>query len=654
MIGAAYNAGMGRRYSLPELESNYRLWLSELLPKHFRSASNEQFAQHHDEFFGWGWSIQRGVLPSPPACLWIVNRAGNKSTSAAGLAVALGAMGRRKFGLVITRTDGQGDTHIKRVNAMLLASNVGLYYPRMAKPQVHEVGNRHIQAAWNRTQLTTDEGWTLQNFSLMAAQRGVGHEEYRPDFIWVTDIDDEHDSPGMVDTLADALAASVFGTRSSDCVVIFDQNVIHRDSVLNRILTRKTDVLSDRKVIGPIPAVRKPAYKRVDNYWVIEKGVPTWGGMPLPACEGTLNIVGMDKWEREYQHNTDKAYPDAVYPMWDEVFHIITWSEFVRFFAQQKHAIEWDLFDASGKPKLPGTGDIAMAQDWGNNPKHPCANRWVWQPSEGMPLSKWLFFYREMCWPRFPAVEADDRVGPSAVQVGKAIQDVEQRWSEGDRVLLRRASHERPEIIRGYAVDLPETGRDPLYFQSVDTSQAREGILHMQNILKIDESLAHPFRRYPIGHPDEGQRLRGCPTGAFFIVADGQGELYVDEATGELKATPATDERGQARTRFEYPNYRKPDTAQGDAKKDAPKRDDDMVDCDRALAGDRVPLIKPLTAEERLLLKWERRLDAQLQRASRNDVSEERIASIIQTSLINRERELDEAGRTGHYLTQDY
>lgn len=595
-------------YALPrlprakaELEADYHLWLSELMPKHFRSAGPEQFAPHHEQFFDWGWSIQRDVLPNPPACLWIVNRGGNKSTSAAGLAVALGAMERRKFGLVITRTETQGDTHIGRANSMLLASKVGEIYPGMTRPSIRKVGNREVKGAWNRTMLTTESRWTLQNFSIEAAQRGVGIEEYRPDFIWITDIDSEKDGPGRVDGFLNALSASILGTASPDCVVIFDQNLIHRDSVLNRILTRKTDVLSNRLPIGPIPAVRQPQYKRRSNQWFVTKGTPTWKGMGLATCEAIVNRVGMQSWEREYQQNITLSYPDAVYPSWDEVFHVITESEFAAYF--ERYGISCHQPGKDGRPgkfRIPENGKIVQAQDWGNNFEHPCANRWAWRPAEGMPAKvlRDVFFYREMCWPRFPAVEDDDRRHPSAMSVGAAIQDAEGPW-ESRRVQWRLASHERPEIVRGYLVDLPLTGRPKLIFRGIDTSAAREGILHMQNFLAIDYTKRHPFRVHPQGHPEAGQPLQGKPR-VYCLVADGQGELYFDDDTGKEMVMPAVDERGQARTRFEYPNYRKPDTVQGAEKKDPPKIDDDIIDCDRAIAGDLFPGIQAMSYEERI------------------------------------------------------
>lgn len=591
----------GKGGNLPKLEADYKQWLCTIAPKHFRNPDAElQFAPHHRKFFDWGWNWKAG---DSPACLWIVGRGGNKSTSAAGLAVGLGARKRRKYGLVITRTETQGDTHVRRVNSMLLNSSIGHYYPGMARPDVKEVGNRRMTAAWNRTQLTTDDGWTLQSFSLLASLRGVGLEEYRPDFIWITDIDDENDSLGMIESLESALSASVLATMASDCMVIFDQNLIHRHSVLNRIHTRKVDILSDRVTVGPVPALLDTndlTYERRHNHWYVNSGRASWpGGMPVEECEVKLNLWGMQTWQREAQHNINLPYQDAVYKMWSEPHHIITWSEFAKGCILLGYPRDC-FFDRDGFPQLPQRGHIHMAEDWGNNPGHPCANRWVWTPPEEMPrLRRFKFFYREMCWPRFPVIENDDREHPSVIQVGKAILAVEKKWSEGNRVKLRLASHERPEIVRSYLVDMPEAGLPALRFASILTARARDGILRQQDYLTLEPDQPHPFRFYPHGHPLEGQPLMGCPS-EFFIVADGQGELYWDNEAGQLMVVPAINEYGQARTRFEYPNYRKPDTSDGAEKKDPPKIDDDVIDCDRAIAGMTFASMQKMTEEMKI------------------------------------------------------
>lgn len=610
----------GKGGNLPKLEADYKRWLCTIAPKHFRNPDAElQFALHHRKFFDWGWNWKTG---DTPACLWIVNRGGAKSTSAAGLVVGRAARKLSSYWLVITRTEKQGETHIRRVNSMLLGSNIGQYYPGMARPEVKEVGNRKIQGEWNRMMLTTEDGLILQSFSLLAALRGVGYEEFRPHGIWITDIDDEKDSLGMVETLADALSSSVLATMASDCMIVFDQNLIHRGSVLNKILTRQKDMLSDRVTVGPVPALHDPTYERKNEHWYVTSGRPSWpGGMPVEECESKLNSWGMQTWQREAQHNINLPYRDAVYKMWSEPHHLITWSEFAAGCIRLGYPRDW-LFDRDGIPQLPQRGHIHMAEDWGNNSGHPCANRWVWTPPEEMPrLRRFKFFYREMCWPRFPLVENDDREHPSVIQVGKAILAAEKKWNEGGRVKLRLASHERPEIIRSYLVDMPEAGLPAMRFASILTARARDGILRQQDYLTLEPDKPHPFRFYPSGHLLEGQPLQGCPS-EFFIVADGQGELYWDSESSTLMVTPPTDEHGQARTRFEYPNYRKPDASDGAEKKDPPKIDDDVIDCDRAIAGMTFASMQKLTDEMVVQSKLPTKLKpdyiAALPQASRN------------------------------------
>jgi hypothetical protein len=86
------------------------------------------------------------------------------------------------------------------------------------------------------------------------------------------------------------------------------------------------------------------------------------------------------------------------------------------------------------------------------------------------------------------------------------------------------------------------------------------------------------------------------------LVADGQGELYQDKF-GKLQAKPAIDELGQARTRFEYPRHRPRETSDGEEKQ-AAKKDDDVIDTDKALMGRVFSMIKPLSDRERLDLKY--------------------------------------------------
>jgi hypothetical protein len=594
-------AGANFRPPIKDLEADYKQWLCAILPAHFPSRPSEQFAPHHDLFWQWAWK----KTPAPPAAMLIWNRGGAKSTSAEAFAVAGGARGWHKYVLYVCRTQEQADKHIRSINSMLLESNIGDYYPKMKELDFKTVSGRNKAESWTRQQLTTAHGFTAQGIGLLGSVRGIRIEQYRPDLIIISDIDNLNDSVGMSQTLLEAMTADVFGTIANNATVLFEQNLIHRGSVANQVYTRKTDAMSDRVVFGPVPAVRSPKYKRENEKWHITAGEPTWpAGMPIPECERKLNLWTKAVWDREAQHDINLAYPDAIYGQWDEVFHVITWSEFAHYF--EAHGL--NCHDNKGW-RLPAKGKIVMAQDWGNNHQHPCANRWAWRPPEGMPreVARDVFFYREMCWPRFPKTEDDDREHPSAMVVGQAIHEAEKPWGENGRlqdgskrVQWRIASHERPEIVRGYQTDLPMTGYPALQFAQINTARARQGITHMQDFLDVDETKQNPFRYYPKGHPEAGQQLRGKAR-VWFVVADGQGELYWDAEQQKLAVAPAVDEEGQARTRFEYPNYRKPDTADGAERKDPPKIDDDIIDCDRAIAGDLFPKIEPLSLDEQII-----------------------------------------------------
>lgn len=287
------------------LELDYREWLSTLLPRHFRGP--DQFAPHQDEFWTWGWSVKLGTVPDPPAYLTIWPRGGAKSTSAEGFAVACGARKTRKFGLYVCRTQPQADLHIASISSMLLHSDVGSVYPGMADPMITEVGSRMKQASWNRSVLSTASGFVMQGYGLQSAFRGVRVEEYRPDLIIISDIDDINDKPQFVRSLLGTLAGSVLGAASNDCVVLFEQNLIHHNSMINQILTRETDILSDRYEGGPVPAVYDIKYQRRADKWFIVGGTPSWVGQDIEACQHKLNTEGKEYFDRECQHDVDQV-----------------------------------------------------------------------------------------------------------------------------------------------------------------------------------------------------------------------------------------------------------------------------------------------------------------------------------------------------------
>src|SRR5262249_52621516 len=60
-------------------------------------------------------------------------------------------------------------------------------------------------------------------------------------------------------------------------------------------------------------------------------------------------------------------------------------------------------------------------------------------------------------------------------------------------IRLRLMSHERSEASAAYAKDYTTA----LYFQLINTKEAKEGILHLQELLHVDPEQFHPFRIDP-------------------------------------------------------------------------------------------------------------------------------------------------------------
>jgi hypothetical protein len=99
-------------------------------------------------------------------------------------------------------------------------------------------------------------------------------------------------------------------------------------------------------------------------------------------------------------------------------------------------------------------------------------------------------------------IKNDPRATPSYRQVHSAILEVEKElglvsdWSDdAPCVQFRLNSHERPEAAVAYQKDFREVAS--LYFQQIDTKEAAEGILHLQELQHINFNEFHPFRIDP-------------------------------------------------------------------------------------------------------------------------------------------------------------
>lgn len=621
------------------LEADYTAWLKNYYPK----AVNRPMGYFHREFWEWLWKLKADAPhPEFDAGFGIWFRGAGKTTSGQLAIVVLGAKRLRHYGWLLSRTQAQANQKLLTIRSAIsrMGSEFLRDYSHMAKATT-ETGQN---LGWNTTRLVCgddDKRFVLESIGLDMAVRGANVEFQRPDFLTLDDVDALHDSPYMVEKNIETLTQSILPAGSSDLAVLGLQNLIHQDSIFAQIADGRAKFLRNRIIFGlnqPVPAFEgdfkyeERETPRGPRYF-ITSGVPTWAeGFGIAEAEKELNEIGPAAFESEDQHNVSRVHEDATFREFDPVYHVITQSEFMWFFVGRKaHGVDYRplivRFDGGVASRfiLP-RGDTAMAQDWGNNIKHPCGTRWMWRPGENQPLTDSVFFIREMVWPTFPPIQNDPRANPSYGQLHKAMLEyekdagigglpLEKKRNDGDDVAprleavemrFRLVSHERPEAAAAYRKDFGK----PLHFQPIDTAEAKEGVLHLQEFLHVNFDEYHPFRIDPrtfdsipahdcavCGWRHAGEHLKGRPRD-FYVVTDGQGELFVDK-TGKLQVKPAVDELGMARTRWEYPRHRPKHSTEGE-EKPAPKRDDEMVDTDRALAGRIYSLVKSLSAEQRV------------------------------------------------------
>jgi len=276
-----------------ELEAKpWYVWLAAILPAH----CTHPFAEHHVEFWEWVWSIEAGRSPSPPASVNIWARGGAKSTSAEGACAALGARGRRRYGLYVCDTQDRADDHVANIGAMLESERVEMFYPGSANRLVGKFGN---SKGWRRNRLRTASGFTIDAIGLDTAARGVKVEDQRPDLIVLDDIDGEHDTARTTSRKVATITKGVLPAGSDDVAVIAIQNLVTPHGVFARLADGRADYLTDRQMSGPIPALRN---FRVDAEGLVH-GVPTWAGQDLEKCRRDVRLYGIRSFREEAQHD---------------------------------------------------------------------------------------------------------------------------------------------------------------------------------------------------------------------------------------------------------------------------------------------------------------------------------------------------------------
>ena len=281
-------------YVLEGADLPWRDWVTRFYP-HVTTAP---FAARHVSQWEWFESLTPGTAPRPRVAPW--PRGGGKSSTGELGCVRVGAKLSRRFVLFVAETQPQADQRVQAVATLFERMGVG-----------RALGKYGSSKGWRRDQLRTENGFSVAGIGLDTAARGVKLDEFRPDLQIYDDIDGRFDTEATVAKKIQTLTTSLIPAGSSDCAVLFLQNLIHQGSIVSQLVNGTAPFLHTREASPPEPAVRgltvdwRETEDGTRRYFVTG-GIPTWEGQNLAVCERQINDWGLPAFEREAQQKVDE------------------------------------------------------------------------------------------------------------------------------------------------------------------------------------------------------------------------------------------------------------------------------------------------------------------------------------------------------------
>lgn len=285
------------------------------------------FADRHEQFWEHVNAIELADSPDPFAGIW--PRGGGKSTGAELAVADLGCRDKRRYILYVRETQALADKSVANIAALLESKAVERHYPAHADRQLGKYGT---SKGWKRERLTTAGGLTIDAIGLDTATRGLKNEEQRPDLIVFDDIDGKLDGPHITAKKETIITHSILPAGSSNCGVIFIQNLIIPDGIASKLADGRADYLVRRRVSGPFPAVEGLKYEwRMDDRSgirraVITAGRATWAGQSLDVCQRSIDEFGLSAFLKECQHQV-KGRAEGVALRFDASRHYCDYTE---------------------------------------------------------------------------------------------------------------------------------------------------------------------------------------------------------------------------------------------------------------------------------------------------------------------------------------
>jgi len=550
-------------------------WCRTLFPYLF----SRPFTQYQKDFWEWGWAIQPNKYYRPR--VECEARGVGKSTNAEALAVSMVARRKRKMVGYVSLNETKATKHFESIKSMLENDNFLKHYPH-CKPKPQKL--KDVAGQWSRDAIVLASGAMIVPLTLQGSARGwKSSEGARFDLILLDDVDELGQSVEFTQKLIDILKGEILAAGHDTTVVIMPQNLIHRDSICAQVQDHRADILSDRIFCGPFPLLKWYDAEKIDiegdntgaKEWVITQGEAFDPAISIEYAQRLLNKFGRRLFDRECQHKIHEIEDDKDFREWSEVHHLVTYSEFKATMEALGEPV-WNIYDK--RLQVPSRWNVGMGFDNGTTVGHPSAVSIVARPAINCPFSNSYFMIGEIVLPKFPSNSFDKPELVSPGRVARAIKEFQGRWNIADtQIVMKLMSHEASSAQNTMLFDLPDDEKE--YFGKWRARKG-SGVAQIQNVMEIDHTKEHPFRKYPKGtklngEDVSGKSIIGCPR-LFFLVDDEQGELRVDP-NGSLYVTGAKDCNGFARARFEIPLFSQYNTG-------AAKINDDFVDCWRGLA----------------------------------------------------------------------
>lgn len=319
-------------------------WLKKLGPRTF----TKPLAPFHNELWGWFWDVRLKILrgetvtPEELAFLAIWFRGGGKSSNVEWACIAEGGIVGEGFVMYVCDTEKQAKKHVLSIRDRLDSPEIAHYYPGLANPKFDRHG---VQVGWRQDYLATASGWGIIPVGLDQGIRGGRQRDMRFTMIVLDDIDSHEDSPAAVEKKLDLISRSILPAGTSDTLVLFPQNLIHENSVLNQILTRRSDILSERKVSGPVKAFEELELELDDSdggrKWRIRSCKPTWPGLDIEDARKYLAKFGRAAFLAEYQHDFESNKEGRVLRNYDDRLMVITKSDFEGVYGSREVPQTW-------------------------------------------------------------------------------------------------------------------------------------------------------------------------------------------------------------------------------------------------------------------------------------------------------------------------